>query len=539
MNQNQESVLLRTSAASDVVCSNGVLTVAGLSGTRKSRISSITQIKYKAEVVQVITIGATAYTPTSGTRYGVLIGDTNRIRNGAAEQLKPYFYVTPSNITDLGATAALQREAISLALVAAINADSKNFVVAASLGSGNGFTVTDDAGYYPAFSQTGTGRLGASEVLPVENNDGSGFLATNVSTTTAAVIASGVGATLAAGVPVVDAYYGGLLSGYLQGLLNGLSFTTKSTTSANNNLPAVSGQNYDIFVITSLVDASAHNQRGQLALVPKMQAVAVDNGTGSDTGNLAGFLAFERIMRKHISQLYSSDVNSWIEFYDSPILFQGAAGAVPTTTGENKVATDYGQFVYNQVGTQTITVPTPGNTGLVLDQDLTATEGAEYTPALTTVNNQSFIVGKQEFSFVYKTITADHTDANLYVGFRKKAAHAADFNNYTDLGAIGFLGDLVYTWGILNNAATVATNTTVVPTDAAYEEYVVNVDINGVVTAKRNGVTYPVYSAGTTALVFDAGDEMIPFFLNTNIGGGDPDTVVNHSIATSTINWLV
>ena len=63
----------------------------------------------------------------------------------------------------------------------------------------------------------------------------------------------------------------------------------------------------------------------------------------------------------------------------------------------------------------------------------------------------------------------------------EKAAHAADFNDYTDLGAVGFLGDLVYTWGILNNAATVATNTTVVPTDAAYEEYVVKVDITGAV----------------------------------------------------------
>ncbi len=69
MNQVQESILFKTSTASDIQSSGGVVTVAGLTGTKKTRISSILQVKYKAEVVQVITVGATSYTPTGGTKY--------------------------------------------------------------------------------------------------------------------------------------------------------------------------------------------------------------------------------------------------------------------------------------------------------------------------------------------------------------------------------------------------------------------------------------------------------------------------------------
>ena len=149
------------------------------------------------------------------------------------------------------------------------------------------------------------------------------------------------------------------------------------------------------------------------------------------------------------------------------------------------------------------------------------------------------MVGKQECSVVQKVVAADHTDATFMVGFRIKGAHAADFNNYTDLGAVGFLGDLVYTWGILNNAATVATNTAVVPTDAAVEEYVVKVDMDGNVTCFRNGVKYAVYSVGTTPLAFDAGDTIIPFFLTVNIGAGDPDVITSQLIAVADKNWLI
>lgn len=522
-----ESVLLKTSSASDVQNSGAVLDITGVKPVLKKNITSIKQVKYKAEVAQVVQAGTSSYTPTADTAYTVAVYDPNRTQGGYSEQIKKYTYVTPTVLTSIGATAALQREYIHLQLVALINADPSNHAVAATLTLGQGFSVTDDGGYYPVRSQSMTNVLGANTVITLTNADGSGFSSTDWAVTTAAVYSFGVGSILASMKPVVDGMYGNLISGVLD-----------APPLATDGTAAVSGQNYDCFVIESLKDVPAHNVTGQLAYVPRIQNVWVDNGTGTATTNLTGFLAFERVMRKQIAQLYKYDINSWVDFLDSPTIFQGAAGAVPTTTGENKIATDYGQWVYNNIGTNTITVPTPGNTGLLLDQDLTDTEGAEHTPSLLTNNSQTFVVGKTEFSVVYKGTASDHTDAGFMVGFRKKAAHAADFNNYTDLGSVGFLGDLIYTWGILNNAATVATNTTVVPTDAAVEEFIVKVDISGNVSCFANGVKYPVYSVGTTPLVFDAGDEMIPFVRSVNISAGNPDVVMSQLIAVASTDWL-
>jgi len=520
----KKSVLLKTSSASDVTNSGGKIIITGLKPVSKKNVTAIKQIKYRAEVAQVVTVGGTAYVPTSNTTYSVVVTDPFRVYAGFQETQKKYS-VTTGTVTG---NAANDREAIHVALVAKINADSSCHATAATLGGGNGFTVTDDGGYYPVFAQGMTNVKGVNAVYTVRNADGSGFTATNFAVTTPAVYSYGVGAKLAQEKPVVDFVFGNLVSGVLGG----------EAPLAVDGTAAVSGQNYDGFAIESLQEVDAIGITGQLAYAERQDYVFVDNGTGSSTANLAGFLAFERAMRKQIGQAYSADTNSWVEFFDSPMIFQGAAGAVPATTGASKIATDYGQWIYTNIGTNTITVPTPGNTGLLIDQDLTDTEGAEHTPALFTNNSKSFVVGKDEFSVALKGITADHTDAGFMVGFRKKAAHAADFNDYTDLGAIGFLGDLVYTWGILNNAATVATNTTVVPTDAAAEEFVVKVAANGAVTCIRNGVTYPVYSAGTTPLVFDAGDEMIPFVRAVNISGGDPDVIVSQLLSVADVNWL-
>lgn len=526
---------MRISAASDAQNVGGYFTVQGLNGAiRKADILSVTQSKSRAEVAQVATIGGTSYTPTANTRYAVAIYDPLRSPNGYNEYQHLYTFTTPAVITSIGANPAEQREAINLELIAKINAASaNNHGTAVTLGSGNGFTFTDAGGYFPYFAQGQVGIKGANSVYTITNEDGSGFAPKtdaspfgNVSITTPAVYAVGIGADLITAAPVLDFVYGNVV----RGVLEDAPLTVAGLT-------AVSGQNYDVFTIECLQLVDAITLGGQFAYQSRFARIYVDNGTGSSTTNLSGFLAFEAEMRKLVAETYSSDPGAFINFYDKPTLFQGAAGAVPTGTGENKIDAGYGQFVYNQIGTQTITTPTPGNTGLSLDQDATDTEGAEYTPSLLTLNKQGFVVGKSPYSFVLKAVVADHTDANFYVSLRRKSAHAADFNNYTDFAGVGFLADLVYTWGILNDAATVATNTTVVPTDAAYEEFVVSVSITGAVTVKRNGVSYPVYSAGTTPLVFDAGDEIIPSFRYTNVSTGAPGLVVNHSIAVAA-DWL-
>lgn len=524
----KESVLLKTSASTDVQCSGGVVTIAGLRSVAKKDISAISQIKYRAEVPQVATVGSTSYTPASNTLYTVWVYDPLRTEQSYNETQKAYSFITPLDVTTLG-NAAAQREAIHVAIVAKINADATNHATAATLGGGTGFTVTDDGGYYPVRAQNMTNVRGVNTVKTITNTDGSGFQSTDVTITTSGVYSSGVGAKLAQEAPVIDFVYGNLISGVLDAPV---------ATATNPPTYAVSGQNYDTFVINSLRQVSIINITGQYGYNDVIQYVVVDNGTGNATTNLAGFLAFEYAFRKEmLPAVYGGDSASWIEFFGTPSFFQGASGAVPTTTGENK-ALGSGQWVYNLIGTNTITTPVPGNTGWLIDLDLTDTEGSEHTPSLLTTNSQNITVGKQEYNLVAKVLVADHTDSTTIIAFRKKEAHAADFNNYNDLAGVGFLGDLVYTWGILNNAATVATNTTVVPTDAAYEEYYINIAISGAVTVKRNSVTYPVYSVGTTALVLDAGDQFIASVRSVNISGGDPDVVLNQLIVTAGPSWL-
>jgi hypothetical protein len=523
-----QSILLKTSAATDLKYSGRELTITGAKrAINVDRIVSIKQEKYRAEVVQVVEAGLGSYTPTASTKYTILLGDVNRVIQGGHEVLLPYSYTTPSDLTLIGANAAAQREYIHGRIVDAINANLNNYVTAASLGGGTGFTITDDAGYYPVHGQNQSNRLGATTVIAAANNDGSGFGSASVAVTTAAVYSFGVGAELLAQKPVMYNMAGNLATGV---------FTAPVAADGSY---AVSGQNYDGFRIETLELQSAHNVTGQWALVPYETIVYVDNGTGASTANLAGFIAFEEAFHRLVAKFFSAYATIVGEFFDSPTLFQGAAGAVPTTTGENKIATEYGQLVYNQIGTQTITVPTPANGGLNLDQDLTDTEGAEYTPSLLTACPKEFTVGKSGISVLARLTVTDHTDATVVIGLRKKAAHAADFNNYTDLAAIGFIGDLVYTWGILNNAATVATNTAVIPTDAASETFEIRVDGTGLVTALYNSVVYPVYSAGTTPLVLDAGDILIPTVRAVNVGGGDPDVVISELLAVNADDWRI
>lgn len=523
-----QSILLKTSAATDLKYSGRELTITGAKrAINVDRIVSIKQEKYRAEVVQVVEAGLGSYTPTASTKYTILLGDVNRVIQGGHEVLLPYSYTTPSDLTLIGANAAAQREYIHGRIVDAINANLNNYVTAASLGGGTGFTITDDAGYYPVHGQNQSNRLGATTVIAAANNDGSGFGSASVAVTTAAVYSFGVGAELLAQKPVMYNMAGNLATGV---------FTAPVAADGSY---AVSGQNYDGFRIETLELQSAHNVTGQWALVPYETIVYVDNGTGASTANLAGFIAFEEAFHRLVAKFFSAYATIVGEFFDSPTLFQGAAGAVPTTTGENKIATEYGQLVYNQIGTQTITVPTPANGGLNLDQDLTDTEGAEYTPSLLTACPKEFTVGKSGISVLARLTVTDHTDATVVIGLRKKAAHAADFNNYTDLAAIGFIGDLVYTWGILNNDPTVATNTAVVPTDGASETFEIRVDGTGLVTALYNSVVYPVYSAGTTPLVLDAGDILIPTVRAVNVGGGDPDVIISELLAVNSDDWRI
>jgi hypothetical protein len=522
----KESVLLKSSTANDVQCSGGVISITGLKPLSLKNITAIKQVNYRAEVAQVVTVAGTTYTPTSNTTYSVVVTDPLRVQAGYQESQKKYSHTT-GTVTGVAAT---DRENISLALVAKINADATNHAVAATLTGGAGFTVTDDGGYYPVWSQGMTNVKGINQVYTVTNPDGTGYASDNFSVTTAGVYSFGVGANLLAEKPVVDYVYGNLISGVIM---------APPVTATNPPQGAVSGQKYDGFVIESLKEADAIGVTGQYAYVERVSYIFVDNGAGGATTNTTGFKATEREMHKLMASLYKDDTSAVIEFFDRPIAFQDPLGAAPTGTADTLgwQISPYTSLNRTNIGTQTIVAPVLDATGLLLDQDDTAGDGSHTSSSQQTVGGQQFIVGKTAFMVMARVVAADWTDTQFMVGFRLKAAYAADYNNYTDLAAIGGAaadGDSVTTQGILNNAATVATDTTVNFVDGASALLVVKVALNGAVTCQVNGATYPVYSAGTTPLVFDAGDVMIPFYQHVNIGSGNPAVSISEFVAVAT-----
>lgn len=277
--------LFITSSGADVVVTGNRVKITGLPEILKSSVRDYSLKVAATEVSQVVTVGGVvAYVPTGSTRYKVLIGDNNRRTNGKLEVLKAYSYTTPADITSLGGTTASQREAIHLALVAMINRSSSyNYVTAATLGTGTGFTITDNAGYYPYNQQGMTNRLGASTVKVASNFDGTGFSSTNYVLTTAAVYAFGQGQDLLNLKPQFDLATGNLITGEV--------YFPKTAT----GLPPVVGQKYNAFNITfsSAVSNGSTIGEGENGSRIFNYTIWVDNGTGISTANLTGYGTFK------------------------------------------------------------------------------------------------------------------------------------------------------------------------------------------------------------------------------------------------------
>lgn len=535
-----KSVLLATSSATDALNSGGYLNITGLIPVPKKSIVSIKQIKYRAEVAQVVTV-ASSDDIVASTLYSVSIFDPNRKDSGWEESKKTYSQLAPPVVASWGGSAALRREYLNGLLIDKINADGSNHSVAVTLGSGNGFTITDDGGYYPVKSQSMTNVKGPNIVLANTNTDGSGFTDANITVSTAAVISSGVGAILASQAPVTDNVFGGNL---ISGILEGAPLTTAGAA-------ATSGQKYDAFVVASLSIQDTPSITGHYTYIDSSQTAWVDNGTGSSVTNLAGFLAFQRQMHKEIAFVYSTDKNAICEFFDKGYVMQANPGITPytgTIAGTADVmkffTTPYGTKLeqYN-INAQTIFAPLEVATGLQIEQDVNATDGAHYCAGTLALAPNSFVVGKQAFMVYARVVAGDWTDAFFMVGFRKKAVYAADYTTYDDLGAIGTqvsaANDYVATQGNINNGTMKETvSTTAIAADSVSVDLMIKVAINGTVTAYRDGVSFPIYSVGTTALVFDAADEMIPFFQYINLNSSASALTFSEFIAIPTTDVI-
>lgn len=508
-----KSSLLKTSTKNDVSRSGGVISVTGLNPIRVSTILDFKELVAKTEVVQVYTAGGGSYTPTASTTYTVLIGDPNADRQGYTGTVLPYAYTTPAVLTNIGASAALQREYIHLQIVAAINANSRNYVVAATLGSGTGFTITDDAGYYPANINGGNGgRLGASFVQLDTNPDGSGWGSAQLTLTTAAVYSFGQGTRMAQDQPVLAAYTQLLAQGSLDVLVAPV---------AADGTYATAGQKYNAFSISSLSRAAANSIVGQIAYMPLSQVVFVDNGTGAATTNLTGFIAFARNMRRiFMEALYIGDTSSYVDYFDQIGVFSGSATPAPvgTNAATNNMWSGKEFYTYFVNGTATILAPYATTTGLPLSLDATDDEGMELSAPVATNSPKEFVVGVSQFS-IFARINLDDisgTDA-FYIGLRKKEAYAAVPDNYNDMATLALTANagLINMATILTNAATVVTSTGVTWADTETHELEVRVLIDGTAKFFVDGVDKSALQA--TPYVFTAGLTVIPFisFLNT------------------------
>jgi len=538
MRTPSKSALLKTSAVTDIKRSGGVVNITGLADFRDKDVLSMKQIIYRAEVSQVIATGGGSYAPTGATKYTIQLTNPAYGREGSVLSTdKKYSYPTPVDITELGATAALQREAIHVALVAKINADARNYVAALTLGTGTGFSITDDAGYFGARNGGSYGRS-ATIVKAIKNTDGTGWVDSIVtSTTTAAVYGFGVGSRMDDDAPVIAAYLGaGLISGEID-----------SPVAADGTF-AISGQQYDAFGIQCLKPSTIPTINSVIGNCIWEQVVFVDNGKGTATTNAAGFLLFERAAQKIIFDCYENDVNSVIEYFDKSIIVQGPIGVSPvgTTATNNSIAvyndfiSPYGALELRNVGTQTILGPTRATGGLLTDQDVATGEGSHYSPSLVAINRQEFVVGKQSFSVIMNRAEGIITGDNFQVGFHEKL-YFTDFNDYVTLASVGTLSTAgeITTRGILASAATVITSSATVIVAATVHEFRVHVAIDGTVSCYVDNVKYPIYSVSTTALVLAAGTVVVPFFQSTQITGTAGAGLVSKFVAIADAYWKI
>ncbi len=547
----KKSALLKTSSANDVKVSGGSVRITGLQEFRLRDLLSAKQIKYKAEVVQVARVGASSYTPTGDTVYSVvLINPAFGQMGNSLDTAKKYSYKTPVDITDLGSTTALQREAIHGQLVTRINNDTRNFVVAASLGTGTGFTITDDAGYFPArVNGASNGRQGATTIRVVSNPDGSGFTAsdgvsvtTDLSITTAAVYGFGVGSRMDDDAPIMHNYTGNLISGEI------------SAPRAADDTFAVSGQQYDAFAIQTLIKTTIPSVgNGVEGYKIAEQFVFVDNGAGSDTANAAGFITFQREMLRIVGSVYKNDPSAIVEFFDNGLFASSVAVAgtgLPTVNGVasgaagdvNALFTGANVFHYAIIGTATAIVPIWTSAGLNLDQDATDNDGIEITPAIG--GPKKFVAGTHECSMYVRATITDVSDVEfLHFGFRKSEAYqTADggYATYTDLAALGFDTETA-TQAIkiitnLNDAASpTSTDTGLTWADTATKELEIIVKADRSVTFKVNSADQTADQA--SAFSFDSGDTLIPYIYHQLGTASAPSVVISQLLVLPDANW--
>lgn len=217
------------------------------------------------------------------------------------------------------------------------------------------------------------------------------------------------------------------------------------------------------------------------------------------------------------SQVPLDTRHAYTEFRQTPLCGAKLGGGAATgTTGDVNVMIVPGLgahpgvgFEYTVLGAgQTIVAPALTDNGLNISLDQANDEGVEIDTGINARNPLIFTVGTDACYLKVAAKVADASGADpLLVGFRTVAARAADHNDYTDFAGIGLYAGDIKTETALNNAATVATDTTDNWEDNAEHTLEVYVSKAGAVTYRVDGEE----PTTTVAYSFDAGDTIMPF----------------------------
>jgi hypothetical protein len=210
------------------------------------------------------------------------------------------------------------------------------------------------------------------------------------------------------------------------------------------------------------------------------------------------------------------------EFFENPPIFANkTAGGAATGTGghENLMRFLNNQFEFHILGTQTITAPVMGATGLNIGMDQTADDGVEISQGILANSDMAFVVGtdacflKVQFSIEDVSGTDD-----CAVGFRKAEDYQAAIDDYDEMAALNVISKNITIETILNGGGTTSTDTTDDWEDTETHTLEIYVDLGGNVTYKIDGAAPTV----TVAFAFDASEVIVPFmyFLNhTDLAG--------------------
>ena len=210
--------------------------------------------------------------------------------------------------------------------------------------------------------------------------------------------------------------------------------------------------------------------------------------------------------------------------------YEHTAHALADGTAQDTVLHSYADglnITWSAVVAQAINRPAPTTRGINYAGDQTNNDGIELVYSCTTTKGREgvdrFTVGRQAFSaeMEFSIATVAGTDVGNF-GFRKVEALNADVHAYDEMAGLFPISGDIKIQTILNNAATVTTDTTANWADGEVHSLKVMVDKEGAVTYAIDGAA----PSTTAAFSFDAGEVVTPFFHFLQASGAQTGALV-------------